>query len=81
MVVGPGTEYYADLSDQDLADLIAFLRTLTDPRMEHTEGLAPQELPIGLPPDVPGPARYATFQHGLIDISHGPAEQSFDNEQ
>lgn len=81
VVVGPGSEYYAHLSNQDVADLIAFLRTLTDPRMEHTAALAPQVLPSRLRPDVPGPARYATFQHGHIDIRHGPAERSLDDDR
>lgn len=65
--VGPGTEYAAHLSHQDVADLIAFLRTLTDPRMLNTEIYAPKALPSGLPADVPGPARYPTFQSGPID--------------
>ncbi len=37
------------LDDQDVADLVAFLHALTDPRAQDLSDLIPQELPSGLP--------------------------------
>ena len=47
-----------DLTDAQIADLIEFLKSLTDPRMLDTASLAPTSVPSGLPLDVPGPRRF-----------------------
>jgi cytochrome c peroxidase len=51
-----------DLSDAQVADLVEFLKTLTDPRMLDTAALAPDSVPSGLPVDVPGPRRFPLYQ-------------------
>ena len=38
-----------DLSDREVADLVAFLHALTDPAMQDTVRLVPAEVPSGLP--------------------------------
>lgn len=39
------------LSDQDVADLVAFLKALTDPRSRNQLNLVPKRVPSGLPVD------------------------------
>jgi cytochrome c peroxidase len=51
-----------DLTENEIADLIEFLRTLTDPRTLDMTALAPATVPSGLPVDVPGPRRFPLFQ-------------------
>ena len=51
-----------DLTDEEIADLVAFLKTLTDPRMQRTDSLAPTAVPSGLPVDVVGPRRFPTYE-------------------
>ena len=62
VAVGPGSGIEITLSDRDAADLIEFLRTLTDPRMLEFASSAPATLPSGFPADVPGPRFYPLFQ-------------------
>lgn len=63
VVLGPGGgRIRIKLSDDDVDDLIAFLASLTDPRMLELDGIAPQTLPSGLPADVPGPAEFEPLQ-------------------
>jgi len=50
-----------DLSDEQIADLVEFLKSLTDPRMRSTDSLAPTSLPSGLPVDVVGPRRFPLY--------------------
>lgn len=47
-----------DLTDAQIADLVEFLKSLTDPRMLETASMAPTTVPSGLPLDVPGPRRF-----------------------
>lgn len=47
-----------DLTEAQIADLVEFLKSLTDPRMLETASLAPTSVPSGLPLDVPGPRRF-----------------------
>jgi len=54
---GPG-QVRIDLTDAQIADLVEFLKSLTDPRMLETASLAPTSVPSGLPLDVPGPRRF-----------------------
>jgi cytochrome c peroxidase len=54
---GPG-QLRIDLTDAQIADLVEFLNSLTDPRMLETASLAPASVPSGLPVDVPGPRRF-----------------------
>jgi cytochrome c peroxidase len=58
---GPGQKRI-DLAGADVADLIDFLRSLTDPRTLDMTDLAPQTVPSGLPVDVPGPRRFPLYQ-------------------
>lgn len=51
-----------DLSDDDIADLVEFLKTLTDPRMLDLTDLAPSTVPSGLPVDVVGPRSFPLYQ-------------------
>lgn len=63
VALGPGRgQILIELDGNDVADLIEFLRTLTDPRMLDLGHLAPQEVPSGLPVDVPGPRRFPLYQ-------------------
>lgn len=50
-----------DLSDADVDDLVEFLKALTDPRMLDTTGIAPAEVPSGLPVDVVGPREFPVY--------------------
>jgi cytochrome c peroxidase len=50
-----------DLTDDEIAEVIEFLKTLTDPRMLETESLSPETVPSGLPVDVPGPRRFPLY--------------------
>lgn len=58
---GPG-QIRIDLDDADVAELIEFLRALTDPRMLDLSHLAPETVPSGLPVDVPGPRRFPVYE-------------------
>lgn len=58
---GPG-QRRIDLTDAQIADLVEFLKTLTDPRMLDTASLAPATVPSGLPVDVPGSRRFPLYQ-------------------
>jgi hypothetical protein len=58
---GPGQQRI-ELTDAQLADIIEFLKALTDPRMLDTERLAPTSVPSGLPVDVAGPRRFPVYQ-------------------
>jgi cytochrome c peroxidase len=51
-----------DLTDQQIAELVEFLKTLTDPRMKDTASLAPATVPSGLPVDVAGPRRFPIYE-------------------
>lgn len=57
---GPG-QRRIDLSDTEVADLVEFLKALTDPRMRDTAGLAPATVPSGLPVDVPGEREFPVY--------------------
>jgi cytochrome c peroxidase len=39
------------LSDADVADIVSFLRSLTDPRASDLSGTIPASVPSGLPVD------------------------------
>lgn len=58
---GPG-QRRIDLTDAEIADIVAFLDALTDPRMLDTAALAPAAVPSGLPVDVPGQRRFPVSQ-------------------
>lgn len=63
VVLGRGLgQHRIDLTDQQVADLVEFLRALTDPRMLDTAGLAPAAVPSGLPVDVVGPRQFPTYE-------------------
>jgi cytochrome c peroxidase len=51
-----------DLTEAQVDDLIEFLKTLTDPRMNEAADLAPDEVPSGLSVDVVGPARFPLYE-------------------
>ena len=51
-----------DLTEDQIADLVEFLKTLTDPRMLETDSMTPTSVPSGLPLDVPGPRRFPLYQ-------------------
>lgn len=51
-----------DLTDAQVADLIEFLKALTDPRMLDTAAFAPATVPSGLPVDVAGPRHFPTYE-------------------
>jgi len=57
---GPGQQRI-DLTDEDVTDLIEFLKALTDPRMLDTAGIAPTIVPSGLPVDVPGERAFPVY--------------------
>ena len=40
-----------ELSNEDITDLVAFLKSLTDPRSRDQSHLIPQKVPSGLPVD------------------------------
>ena len=61
VVIGPGTAIKPKLSNAEIAQIIEFLKTLTDPRMLDTAALQPTSLPSGLPPDVPGEHRFPQY--------------------
>ena len=58
---GPG-QRRIDLTEEQIGELVEFLKTLTDPRMKDTASLAPTSVPSGLPVDVPGPRRFPTYE-------------------
>ena len=58
---GPGQKHI-ELTESEIADVVEFLKTLTDPRMLDTSHLAPTSVPSGLPVDVPGPRRFPLYQ-------------------
>jgi cytochrome c peroxidase len=63
VVLGRGSgQTRIDLTDAEIADLIEFLKALTDPRMLDTASLAPKQVPSGLPVDVVGPRRFPLYQ-------------------
>lgn len=63
VVVGPGTANSIPwLSDAEIADLVAFLVSLTDPQMRAAEALAPAAVPSGLPVDVVGPRAFPVYE-------------------
>ena len=51
-----------DLTDDQINDLVEFLKSLTDPRMLTTGDLAPETVPSGLPVDVVGPRRFPLYE-------------------
>lgn len=58
---GPGQKHI-ELTEAQIADVVEFLKTLTDPRMLDTSDFAPASVPSGLPVDVPGPRRFPLYQ-------------------
>ncbi len=58
---GPGRQQIS-LTNTQVADLIEFLKALTDPRMLTSDHLAPQTVPSGLPVDVVGPRRFPIYE-------------------
>jgi len=50
------------LTSAELADVIEFLKALTDPRMMDSEDLAPETVPSGLPVDVVGPRQFPLYE-------------------
>ena len=62
VAVGPGTEFETELSEQDIADLVEFLKALTDPRMREMSTLAPATVPSGLPVDVAGAREFPLYE-------------------
>ncbi|MBX3023632.1 hypothetical protein KF840_01850 [bacterium] len=58
---GPG-QRRIDLSEAQVADLVEFLKALTDPRMLDTAAFAPASVPSGLPVDVAGPRHFPTYE-------------------
>ncbi len=62
VVLGPGAgQQRIDLTEAQIADLVEFLKSLTDPRMKDTASLAPKTVPSGLPVDVAGPRRFPVY--------------------
>ncbi len=51
-----------DLTDAEIADVIEFLKALTDPRMLDLAHLAPAEVPSGLPVDVVGEREFPVYE-------------------
>jgi cytochrome c peroxidase len=51
-----------DLTEAQIAELIEFLKTLTDPRMKTTGDLAPDEVPSGLLVDVVGARAFPIYE-------------------
>lgn len=63
VVLGRGAgQTRIDLTDQQVADLIEFLKALTDPRMLDLADLAPQTVPSGLPVDVVGERQFDVYE-------------------
>lgn len=63
VVLGRGTgQTRIDLSEAEIADVIEFLKALTDPRMLDMTALAPQSVPSGLPVDVLGPRQFPRYE-------------------
>jgi len=63
VVLGPQpNQQRIDLSDDEVADLIAFLVSLTDPAMLDAASLAPETVPSGLPVDVLGSRAFPVTQ-------------------
>lgn len=58
---GPG-QHCIKLTDAEIADLIEFLKALTDPRMLDLAHLAPDEVPSGLPVDVVGEREFPVYE-------------------
>lgn len=56
LLMDPLTLPPADLTDQDVADLVAFLEALTDPAATQLEHVIPASVPSGLPVEVAAPA-------------------------
>lgn len=62
VVLGSGEgQRRIDLSEADIADLVEFLKALTDPRMRDTAGLAPSTVPSGRPVDVAGEPEFPVY--------------------
>lgn len=63
VVLGRGAgQTRIDLSETEIADVIEFLKALTDPRMLDTASMAPESVPSGLPVDVVGPRQFPLYQ-------------------
>lgn len=63
VVLGPHpNQQRIDLSDDEVADLVVFLVSLTDPRMLDTASLAPESVPSGLPVDVVGSRAFPVIE-------------------
>lgn len=63
VVLGRGAgQRRIDLTDAQLADVVEFLKALTDPRMLDTAAFAPATVPSGLPVDVAGPRHFPTYE-------------------
>jgi len=62
VVLGKGAgQRRIDLTDADVTDLVEFLKSLTDPRMRDTAGIAPSTVPSGLPVDVVGEREFPLY--------------------
>lgn len=59
--LGPG-QRRIDLTEAEIADLVEFLKALTDPRMLDLAALAPAEVPSGLPVDVVGAREFPIYE-------------------
>lgn len=57
--IGWGTDRRVRITRNDVPDLVAFLQSLTDPRMLDLD--APDSVPSGLSVDVPGPHRFPVY--------------------
>jgi len=63
VVLGYGPDQTAiTLTETQIDELVAFLITLTDPRMKDTDDLAPQTVPSGLAVDVAGPRQFPIYE-------------------
>jgi cytochrome c peroxidase len=58
---GPG-QTRIDLTEDQISDIVEFLKSLTDPRMLQTASLAPTSVPSGLPVDVVGSRQFPLYQ-------------------
>jgi cytochrome c peroxidase len=65
---GPGQKKIS-LGEAEIADVVEFLKALTDPRMLDVSDLAPDEVPSGLPIDVPGARRVTRYPDGRDEAS------------